>query len=244
MIDRTLQARHPKEPWLWRRDWAEKRVRHSHRRDGVALLLFALVWNGVCAAIAYVAFTGEGASPIKWVLLIFAPFGLLLLWGAIRSMSAGFRWPHATLLLNLVPQPLGRTFKARVEMPAMPPGDIWTSLTCVLHRTPRSHETRWKEERQVPRASVNRTTNGCTFPVEFELPGDGEETSNLGQPLEIAWTLNFAIGRDKDAPRVTGSFPIPVFGGRVEKIDEFEAALEMMPEDVQKKIRADIAAGR
>ena len=242
-IDRRLKAQHPDEPWRWRKEWVEKRATHSHLQDGLVLLGIALVWNALWGgAIWYLFFEAEDPSPIRWVMLPFAAFGPLLLVGAVRGLYNGIRYQRSTLLLDTVPQPAGRRFIARVQMPSLPDGDVWSELLCAMRRTQRSHgETLWKKEQQIPRASIQQTADAWNIPIDFELPADAKETADLGQPGEISWTLTITLGKDRHSPVTQASFPIPVFGGRAEEVDEFEAALAAMPEDVQRRIRDELA---
>lgn len=207
------------------------------------LLGIALVWNALWGgAIWYLFFEAEDPSPIRWVMLIFAAFGPLLLFGALRGLYNGIRYPRSTLILNKVPQPVGQRFTARVLMPSLPDGEVWSELLCALRRTQRSQgEPLWKKEQQIPRASIQQTPDGWNIPIAFDLPSDARETADLGQPGEISWTLTIGVGRDRHSPITRASFPIVVFGGRVEQADEFETALAAMPEDVQRRIRDELA---
>jgi hypothetical protein len=206
------------------------------------LVGIALVWNALWGgAIWYLFMEAEDPSPIRWVMLIFAAFGPLLLVGAVRGLYNGIRFPRSTLLLDTVPQPVGRRFNARVQMPSIPDGDVWSELLCAMKRTPRSQgEPLWKEERQIPRASIQQTPDGWNIPIAFDIPPDAKETAGRGQPGEISWTLTVAAGKDRRSPVTRASFPIPVSGGRVEEPDEFEVELAKMPEDVQRRIRDEL----
>lgn len=243
MIERRLKTRHPAEPWLWRREWVDKRSVHSHLQDGLVLLGIALVWNALWGgAIWFLFFEAEDPSPIRWVMLVFAAFGPLLLAGAVRGLYNGIRHPRSTLHLNAVPQPVGQRFIARVHMPSLPDGDVWSELQCGVRRTQRSQgEQLWKDEKAIPRASIQQTADGWNIPIDFTLPRDAKETADLGQPGEISWTLTVVVGKDRHSPVTRASFPIPVFGGRVEEAGEFEMALAAMPEDVQRRIRDELA---
>lgn len=241
IIDRKLQAAHPKEPWLWRRDWSEKRLTHSHLLDGVGLLAFAVAWVAVITPAAYFVFTGEQPQFLKWILGLFAILGALLLFGAVRSVITGIRYPRSALVLNSVPQRLGQKFRAQWEAARIPPGDILTFMTCT-RGTNKQQRTIWREEREVPRSSIHQTASGWVAPVEFDLPPRGEETAELDTPNQIAWHVGVAVRRDNVAT-ISASFLIPVFGGKqAEPTGEFEALLAELPDDIRRKIEADIDA--
>src|SRR5438477_451554 len=42
----------PMQPWLWRDDWAARRVAEANPRGRAALLIFALMWNAITIPIA------------------------------------------------------------------------------------------------------------------------------------------------------------------------------------------------
>ena len=78
MIDGKLKAAHPTEPWLWNAGWKEKRVVHSHLRDGAGLLAFAAAWNIFMWSIALFVLDGDEPAIGRWVVWAFAFLGLFL----------------------------------------------------------------------------------------------------------------------------------------------------------------------
>ena len=237
-ISRKRKNAHPKEPWLWLDSWAERRVEHSHVADGVALLVFAAMWNGVAIPIAWIVSRQGGPWFAKVIIYAFVLLGVLMIWGAIRKTIIGIRHGRSTLVLADVPQRLGRKFSARVEMTKLPGGGISSTLRCEKRQSAKGGpQVLWKEEREVLPASVHRGPMGVVIPVEFALPADGLESENLGEIGEVSWHLMVDVGNTTSA-----SFPIPVFGGRQEPKDEFEVALDEYPdEEVRRKIREELA---
>ena len=53
-VDQTFRAQHPDEPWLWRRDWAERVVRESPDFGGWCLWGFAILWNLFCVPVWFI----------------------------------------------------------------------------------------------------------------------------------------------------------------------------------------------
>ena len=79
------------QPWLARREWVEKRIPHSHLRDGIMLLAFALLWNLICAPALYFAMTGGAPPAVRWIVVAFAILGVLFLIGGARAAATGAR---------------------------------------------------------------------------------------------------------------------------------------------------------
>jgi hypothetical protein len=211
--------------------------------DGVALLGFAIAWNAIALTIAYFVRGSDAPAPARWIVYAFAILGFFLLWGGLRSLFLGFRYSRSALVLNSVPQNVGKKLSARFEAPKIPDGAINTFVRCHLRRTTRpAREVLWSEEREVSRGAVHQSPNGFIIPIEFTLPPDARETENLGAPDEVTWRVGVAIG-DKDAPKMSADFLIPVFGGRRQPADDFEELLGKIEDpEVRRKIREDIAS--
>ncbi len=81
---------------------------------GIVLLIFAIIWNGIVAAIGTVFFLNEGWD--FWPLLIlgvFAFFGLFLLFGAIHKLLAQSRMHPPAISLSVSPVLVGEKVTAR-----------------------------------------------------------------------------------------------------------------------------------
>ena len=52
--ERGLQERFPDEPWRWKKEWADSRIQSSNRAGAYAAVVFALLWNLVSAAAAFI----------------------------------------------------------------------------------------------------------------------------------------------------------------------------------------------
>ena len=243
VVDQKLKAQHPSSPWLWNRGWVEKRIQHSHARDGMALLGFAVVWNAFVWSCALFVLKGDEPAPVRWVIWTFAALGVLLLWGGLRGSFIGMRFGTTTLHVSDVPQRLGRRFRAELRARRIPDGTIWTSVACVLRRTRRPHfDTVWTEEREVPRASVQELPDGWRIPIEFDLPATADESRNLGELDEVSWKVTVSIGADKGTPTIRGEYPIPVFGGAAKEVSEFDVLLAELPDELREKIEKDLAS--
>lgn len=240
MNARTLPGGGAVPPWLRRPDWAAKIMRHAHLRDAATLLVMAAVWN------AFTLMLHLLAGVPRWAVLAWGALGALLAVGALRQLFYAARHGVSELHLASVPQRLGRRFDARLVLRRRPEHPVHLSLTCARTLRGRAGAPLWSAASVVPQASAHESPEGWTVPVSFDMPESGEETLDAGTAPGVAWCLDVAIGQSKDAPEARASFLIPVFGEPAARIDgrpsgdEFEELLAEWPEEIQRKIRADI----
>lgn len=58
------QAEHPAEPWLWREDWGQGRIKGSTRSGMTGAWIFAVLWNLVSAPILFFFRRRRRRSPL------------------------------------------------------------------------------------------------------------------------------------------------------------------------------------
>ena len=83
-LDQRVKIEHPTEPWLWRKDWAEGRVKSNTRSTMWAGWIFAAFWNVVSIPIAILV-VPAAAKQVGWralLALIFPVAGVFLLYSA------------------------------------------------------------------------------------------------------------------------------------------------------------------
>lgn len=200
-----LREQHPSEPWLWREDWASRRMVYSNRGRSLGLLVFALFWTGFGSAMAYL-FIDTQTSPFRWLMLLVPTLGILFLYGGVRLAILGFRYPQFVLILDKVPLRPGEQFAARVEAPSIPEGKIRTSLSCIRWPQREQEQTLWTDDHGIARYEVHGTPP--VIPIDFSLPIDARETSESD---EIIWRLSVEMGGVPGSPDVKGTFEVPVF---------------------------------
>lgn len=203
--DRQRREQHPTEPWLWREDWANRRMVDSNRGRAFGLLAFAAFWTFFGSALAYL-FIDSQTTPFRWLMLLIPILGVLFLYGGVRLAILGVRHPQFILVLDKVPIRPGERFTARVEAPSIPDGKIRTSLSCIHWPSREQEETIWTDDHGVARYEVQGTPP--VIPIYFDLPAHVRGTSESG---EIIWRLSVEIGGEPGSPDVKGTFEVPVF---------------------------------
>ena len=217
----ALQALHPKEPWLWRRDWASGRIEDTTQNTLLAAWIFATLWNLISLPSAYLGVRAalyEG-KPAAFLALLFPLAGTWLLVRAIKATLRYRRYGISRLELSIIPGVIGRSLagSVRATLDLQPAEGFQLILTCVRRVTTRggkssstSETTLWQEERRV-RGEQNRdyAGMGTNIPVSFELPSDAVASDPENPNNRVLWRLEVSAsvpGVDYEA-----TFEVPVF---------------------------------
>lgn len=217
----ALQASHPKEPWLWRRDWASGRIEDTTQNTLLAAWIFATLWNLISLPSAYLGVRAalyEG-KPAAFMALLFPLAGTWLLVRAIKATLRYRRYGISRLELSTIPGVIGRSLagSVRATLDLQPAEGFQLILTCVRRVTTRSGKsnstsetTLWQEERRV-RGEQNRdyAGMGTNIPVSFELPSDAVASDPDNPNNRVLWRLEVSAsvpGVDYEA-----TFEVPVF---------------------------------
>jgi hypothetical protein len=217
----TLQALHPKEPWLWRRDWASGRIEDTTQDTLLAAWIFATLWNLVSLPSGYLGVRAalyEG-KPAAFMALLFPLAGMWLLVRAIKATLRYRRYGISRLELSTIPGVIGRdlTGSVRATLDLQPAEGFQLTLTCVRRVTTRSGKssstsetTLWQEERRV-RGEQNRdyAGMGTNIPVSFALPPDAVASDPNTPNNRVLWRLEVSAtvpGVDYES-----IFEVPVF---------------------------------
>ena len=96
------EARHPEAPWLWREDWAARRIGDSSRGAMWGAWIFTALWNLISipsAVMAVRAALREG-NHLAWIALLFPIVGVGLLVWAVRATARYRRYGVSTFELS------------------------------------------------------------------------------------------------------------------------------------------------
>ncbi len=213
-----MREQHPDSPWLWRRDWAERRIRDSNKGSFVAMWVFAVFWNAIACTAAVFAVrqaitTGE---PKLYFVLIFPTIGLFLLTNAVLGTIRYFRYGTSILELAAVPVPIGRMIAGVVHSNAdlRPETGFRVVLSSVNRRVTGSGKNRstsenvlWQEERVIPGGTVGRT--GTDIPFVIPIAADTRPTDFSNSRDQVLWKLEVSAA----VPGVdfSTSFEVPVY---------------------------------
>jgi hypothetical protein len=217
----ALQAAHPDEPWLWRRDWAGGRIQDASRQDQLGAWIFALFWNLVSLPAAYAgvrAALGEGKR-IGLIALLFPLVGVWLLGRAVHLMLRQRKYGISLLELTTIPGVIAGELAGTVRVPSwlQPPGGFQATLTCLRRVTTRSGKNSstsetvlWHEEHRIV-GEQSRDYSGMktSVPISFRLPPDAIPSDPLRSNNQVVWRLRVWAGLpgvDYDS-----TFEVPIF---------------------------------
>ena len=211
-------AASPDAPWLWREDWANRRIEDRNRSASNGLWAFALLWN-LIALPAAVAVIRQGVDPehkALWFVLLFPLIGLGVLAAAVHASMRLHRFGRSILELVAVPVPVGREIAGRIRVPHAfePEQGITVTLTCsrvVVTRSGKDSTTTttplWQDQQTIP--GVLADGGGISIPFAIPIPADASPCDDRNPSDKIVWQLEAAAelhGVDYDA-----SFDVPVF---------------------------------
>jgi hypothetical protein len=210
-----LRARHPGQPWLWKEEWASRRIHDSNRTNTVFLWVLAVFWNAVSWPVLLVL--PRELEQQNWVVLVAAIFpvaGVILIGGAIRATMRAMRFNRSTLVLDQVPVSIGGMLRGHVEVPYEPLAEAssiivrLTAINRVRSGKSTTESIAVQEEREVLRGSVSRMPDGVSIPIAIDVPYDGPETQTEGN-AQSRWRLTV----DAEVPGIdySASFDVPVF---------------------------------
>ena len=185
----------PDQPWMWRADWAKKRVQLSNR---------VVVWFAVLSATFY----GLVAVPLGIYLasrknagLVYSFLGvvvfILLIFFRIRWINR--RWNRSDLQLETLPGVVGGTFSGVATIPeSFPAGTVFrVALRCDQTRSTSSNPNRtedladivlgtkpdrgrstlvtttiYEDHRVVSVEPASHSAEVTVFPISFQIPGE------------------------------------------------------------------------
>lgn len=218
---RARAMRTPDEPWLWRKDWAERRIQLSNRSAvyaTVAIVGFYLALVvPMCVAMAEI----KNASMTYSFLGLFT----LIQLGFFRLLWMNRVWNRSELKLETLPGVIGGPFAGVVTIPELFPTDTPFRVTLRCHSTskrsnrgPMDTQILWQDQQIISKCLAAGRTE---IPVRFAIPFDCEPTGSeiLGGPTWIAptakvrehisWTLSVMLKREGDTREA--KFEVPVF---------------------------------
>ena len=207
------EARHPAAPWLWREDWAARRVTDSSRSAMWGAWAFTALWNliSIPSAVLAVQDALEKGNRLALIALLFPLVGLGLLVWALRATARYRRYGVSTLELAEVPAPVGHALEGLVRTPRelRPADGFQVTLSCIRRATRGSGKNRstsettlWQETRRVP-------ATGVGVPIAFPIPADAVPSDPARGGDRVVWRLD--VSAEVPGVDYASSFEVPVF---------------------------------
>ena len=209
----SRQARHPDAPWLWREDWATRRITDSSGAEMGFAWVFAILWNLISVpssvlAVRAALYEGNRAALIA---LLFPAVGLGLLIWAVRATLRRRRYGTSVLELATLPAAIGHALEGTVRTPAdlRPADGFRVVLSCIRRVRTGSGRNRstsesilWQEERRV-------LAGGLGVPIAFALPSDAVPADPARGDDRTFWRLE--VSAEVPGVDYVSRFEVPVF---------------------------------
>jgi hypothetical protein len=207
------EARYPEAPWLWREDWAARRITDSSAAEMGAAWAFAILWNliSIPSAVLAVRAALQEGNRAALIALLFPGVGIGLLIWAVRATLRRRRYGTSVLELGTLPAAVGHTLEGTVRTPAdlRPTSGFRVVLSCIRRVTTGSGRNRstsesilWQEERRTPAGALG-------LPVAFVLPADAVPSDPDRGDNRTLWRL--ALSAEVPGVDYTARFEVPVF---------------------------------
>jgi len=216
----ALQDANPLSPWLWRTDWASRRVEGANKKGYIGAWIAA----AFCTLITTPFMLGlipdllRKSDPRVFILLGFNLFSAILIINAIRATIRHERFGNDYCEFDPLPISPGRRMTGRIQLrfETQASHGIDLRLTCVRRivtgsgkNQTTSKVTLWQADKNVPSGALEPGPLGRAIPVEFDVPADALITDQSNPGDQILWLLH----AQADVPGVDYSddFELPVF---------------------------------
>ena len=244
-----LQAAHPGQPWLWRQDWAERRIRLSNR---VALILLPICWGMVLLVAAPLAATHALTKNQRGLTIFLSLFvgGLALILAAFTKQAwLNRRWNRSELQLGPLPGVIGGPISGIILLRDTFPEGTAFRVTLLCERTTTQRRAgssgsssihssvAWQQQRVLDR-TIDSEDPGTTvlpfrFAIDYDCQPTGHDTLVRGgfatrrtTNESIRWYVKVALTEDRQMRDI--KFEVPVFKTPASSPDyiDNESALE------------------
>ena len=179
--NRALKESHPGEPWLWRADWAEGRIRTS-MFPVVFPVVFAGIWCAVCWPIVSMVLSGKilqnkEEQVFWWVVMGLGVMGIFLVLWAIVAFLGWLKCGRSVFEVASVPGVIGGQLAGvvRCSRKVQAPDGFRVKLSCIHRENTRNSDTisqkiLWENEQILARDLLEETFDQTAIPILFQIP--------------------------------------------------------------------------
>jgi hypothetical protein len=218
--EERLESQHPEDPWRWKPEWADGRIRASGRAGFVMPGIMALFWNLVSLPLLFVLPEEIFEKGNRAALLgfIFPLVGLGLLVWAGRAFVRWKKYGDSVFEMSSLPGIVGGKLEGRIltSVAIDTASGFELTLNCVHRVTKGSGDSRsttesilWQQQQHLERELLDYDPTRSSIPVLFGIPYDAEPTEERSDDDEILWRLEV----EAETPGIdyAAKFQVPVF---------------------------------
>ena len=213
-----LRSLNPMQPWLWRDDWAARRVAEGRARPGAPLWIFALMWNAITIPMALLVARQSPPTPVAVLLFVFVAIGIALLAGATHSALQERKFGRSICAIDRMPVEPGQTFSGTIEHrdTQVPDAGYRLVLSCISQILTGGRRTRhvttevlWETEQRLSGALAAPGPMGMRIPFSFDIPADARSTDQSKPDDTVVWQL--VVTAELPGIDYKATFELPVF---------------------------------
>ncbi len=212
----ALAAIHPDEPWLYKTDWADGKIKSSTGATTLLLFVIAFVWN-LMSAPAFLVIRDEAlAKGNRWALLVlfFPAIGLILILCLIVSLLRWRKYGRSVFEMAAVPGVIGGQLAGviRTSAKVQPEDGFRLALNCfqkVTHGDNTTVTTLWQDEQVIAHDLLQSDSQQSAIPVLFQIPYDCRPTDETNADGKTNWRLD--VSAKTPGLDYSTNFEVPVF---------------------------------
>jgi hypothetical protein len=216
----ALRSAHPREPWLWREDWAAGRIRSAGKVRAWSFWGFAILWNTISTPLLFFLpeeiLEKENYGALVGLLFPLVGIGLVVV--AARKSIQQWKYGDAQFHMERVPGCLGGDIVGNLLFPhgLTTAESVNVQLSCiqsVRRRTSKGTSTDehvlWQTEQFTSRLTPGGQGSAQRAMVKLRVPFDASPTGDVDENTWISWRLEATAA----VPGVdfATEFEIPVF---------------------------------
>ncbi len=213
-------AANPASPWLWRQDWAARRVESKNKSSVIGWWVAAVLANMLFLPLSLGTISkGLSTQDPKYIIpAAFGLVGLLVLFGAIRASIRLKRFGKTYFEMASLPfSPGSRLAGAiHIHLDTDVRRGVDLKLWCariVVTGSGKDRSTHkmplWEESKNIPPTSLVHGPLDTIIPVEFAIPSDALQTDDDNPNDKIQWSLR--VKADVPGVNYSDEFELPVF---------------------------------
>src|SRR5581483_4083708 len=146
----ALQSQHPDQPWFWRKDWADGKVKASTMSQPVLMLIMGLGFSGMGGIATFFSLpeVWQTHNYAALVVLLFPLVGLGLLAAFFVALRSQRRFGKCFFELAQIPIPLGGVLDGMIQtgVPLKLEHELNLKISCVREVTTGSGKSRSTSE--------------------------------------------------------------------------------------------------
>ena len=216
----AIEEANPSSPWLWRRDWADRKAESERKKTEITAWVVCIFCNLVMipVAVTLIPQLARRNDPRVFLILGFCSIGVILFVVALRATLRHRRFGNTYFEFDSLPfSPGGRLAgKIHLKLDADAGHGIDLRLSCVRKMVVGSGDNRstvqsvlWQAEKNISSGSIGMSPFDRTIPVDFAIPPDAYVTDHDNSSDQVLWLLH----AQADIPGIDYSddFELPVF---------------------------------